>query len=367
MRANWFEWRHATLDDRQACRALIRQGSRSFFAASMLLPAYLRDPAYAIYAFCRIADDAVDDEDADADATDRLRDRLDAAYNDTPMDDPCDRALADVIFRYDLPKPLFEALIEGLEWDQTGRSYQTIENLHGYAARVASAVGTIMTCLMGRKSPETVARACDLGVAMQLTNIARDVGEDARNGRVYLPHEWLAEVGLSPEGLIADPKMSPELGLVVKRLLDHADQLYTQSRSGIAQLPSRSRPAINAARRIYAAIGDEVAKNGYDSINQRAYVTTRKKLLIALTATGEAYMPCRKQPPVQLDETQFLVSAVEDHNQKNDSAFAGSSSQIEFVISMMGVLDRRQRRRRAEAIAARQPSNDQKLIPVSSD
>lgn len=367
MRANWFEWRHATLADRKACQALIRQGSRSFFAASMLLPAYLRDPAYAIYAFCRIADDAVDDINADDQATVRLRERLDAAYNDTPMDDPCDRALADVIFRYDLPKPLFEALIEGLEWDQTGRSYQTIENLHAYAARVASAVGTIMTCLMGRKSPETVARACDLGVAMQLTNIARDVGEDARNGRVYLPHDWLTEAGLSPNELIADPKMSPELGFVVKRLLDHADELYAQSRIGIAQLPSRSRPAINAARRIYAAIGDEIAKNGYDSINYRAYVTTRRKLTIALAATGEAYMPCRKEQPLKLDETQFLVSAVKDHNHKNDSAFAGASSQIEFVISMIAVLDRRQRRRRAEAVAARHPSNKSELASLSSD
>lgn len=367
MRANWFEWRHATLADRQACQALIRQGSRSFFAASILLPAYLRDPAYAIYAFCRIADDAVDDIDADEEATDRLRERLDAAYNDTPMDDPCDRALADVIFRYDLPKPLFEALIEGLEWDQTGRSYQTIENLHAYAARVASAVGTIMTCLMGRKSPETVARACDLGVAMQLTNIARDVGEDARNGRVYLPHDWLAEAGLSPEELIAEPKMSPELGTVVKRLLDHADELYAQSRVGIAQLPSRARPAINAARRIYAAIGEEIAINGYDSINHRAYVTTRKKLGIALAATAEAYMPCRKTPPVKLNETQFLVSAVSDHNGNKDSALAEATNQVEFVIAMIAALDRRQRRRQAEATAARQPSGSSELASISSD
>lgn len=367
MRANWFEWRHATLADRQACQALIRQGSRSFFAASLLLPGYLRDPAYAIYAFCRIADDAVDDIDADDEATKRLRERLDAAYNDTPMDNPCDRALADVIFRYDLPKPLFEALIEGLEWDQTGRSYQTIENLHAYAARVASAVGTIMTCLMGRKSPETIARACDLGVAMQLTNIARDVGEDARNGRVYLPHGWLAEAGLSPDELIAQPKMSPELGTVIKRLLDHADELYAQSRSGITQLPSRARPAINAARRIYAAIGEEIAHNGYDSINYRAYVTTRKKLGIALAATGEAYMPCRTPPPMQLDETQFLVSAVSDHDGNKDSALAGATSQVEFVIAMVAALDRRQRRRRAEAVAARQPSNSSDLASIVSD
>lgn len=348
MRANWFEWRHATLEDRAHCRALIRQGSRSFFAASLLLPAYLRDPAYAIYAFCRIADDAVDDIDADSAATDRLRERLSLVYDDTPMDNPCDRALADVVWRYDLPKALFEALIEGLEWDQTGRSYETIGNLHAYAARVASAVGTIMTCLMGRKNPETIARACDLGVAMQLTNIARDVGEDARNGRVYLPHEWLAEVGISPEGLIADPKMSPELGSVVKRLLDHADTLYAQSRIGIAQLPSRSRPAINAARKIYAAIGDEIARNGYDSINHRAYVTTRRKIAIALNAAGEAYMPCRKGSALQIDETRFLVSAVSEHNKNGDPALINATNQVEWVIAMIGALDKRQQRRRAE-------------------
>jgi phytoene synthase len=367
MRANWFEWRHATLADRQACQAMIRQGSKSFFAASILLPAYLRDPAYAIYAFCRIADDAVDDENADPGATDHLRRRLDAAYNDTPMDGPCDRALADVIHRYDLPKPLFEALIEGLEWDQTGRSYQTIENLHAYAARVASAVGTIMTCLMGRKSPETLARACDLGVAMQLTNIARDVGEDARNGRVYLPRDWLNEAGISSEELIADPKMSPALGGVIKRLLDHADELYAQSRIGIAHLPSRARPAINAARRIYAAIGDEIAKNGYDSINHRAYVSTRNKLKIALAATGEAYLPCRKSRALKLDETQFLVSAVSNHAGNKDSALAEATNQIEFVIAMMGALDRRQKRRQEQAATERQAAQTSKFASLSSD
>jgi len=211
MRMSWFEWRFASLDDRAHCRRTIRQGSRNFFAASLILPSDLRDPAYAVYAFCRMADDEVDLGTSQTDAIARLKQRLDAVYLQTPLDHPCDRALTDVVRRYDIPRVLFDALVEGLEWDDTGLSYETIEDLEAYAARVASAVGAIMTCLMGRRASATLARACDLGVAMQLTNIARDVGEDARAGRVYLPHAWLREAGIDPDALITDPAMSPAL------------------------------------------------------------------------------------------------------------------------------------------------------------
>ncbi len=346
MRTNWFEWRYATLDDRAACQELIQQGSKSFYAASLLLPSDMRMPTYAVYAFCRIADDAVDDEGASRTATSRLRQRLQAVYTGQPENHPCDRALADVVVMYDLPRPLFEALIEGLEWDQAGRSYDSIEELHAYAARVASAVGTIMTCIMGRKSAKTLARACDLGVAMQLTNIARDVGEDARNGRVYLPRDWLVDAGLTPEDLIAKPQMSPALATVVKRLLYHADSLYEQSLLGIADLPMRSRPAINAARRIYAAIGDQISANGYDVINLRAFVPTFRKLGLAIAATVEAYLTRSTQSTTEMDETRFLVNAVVNHKIKSKTPLDDAESPMEWILTMVELLDEREKQSR---------------------
>ncbi|HIP79767.1 MAG TPA: phytoene/squalene synthase family protein, partial [Kiloniellaceae bacterium] len=238
MPAPWSEWRYASFEDRLICRRLIRQGSRSFFAASLLLPRELRDPAYAIYAFCRLADDQVDLAGGRADAIAGLRRRLGAVYQGRPLDHPSDRALADVVEHHRLPRALFDALIEGLEWDDRGRQFETIEDLHAYAARVASTVGAIMSCLMDGRDPETLARACDLGLAMQLTNIARDVGEDARAGRLYLPRRWLVEAGIDPAAFLAAPAMSPALAEVVARLLREADVFYDRAAPGIAGLPA---------------------------------------------------------------------------------------------------------------------------------
>lgn len=342
MRKNWFEWQYASLEDRAACRHLIRHGSRSFHAASLLMPKDLRDPSYAIYAFCRIADDGVDLGTSQDAAISQLRERLDAIYAKRPLNHPCDRALTDVVQLYDLPRPLFDALIEGLEWDDTGQSYETIEDLHAYAARVASAVGTIMTCLMGRRSPATLARACDLGVAMQLTNIARDVGEDARAGRVYLPHSWLRQEGIDPVTLIANPVPSAELGRVVERVLGHADMLYERSAPGIAELPGLCRASINAARRLYQSIGHVVAENGYDSVSGRAVVSAPRKLGIAIKAALEASF-LRKAPEApSLDETRFLVDAVANHPSKIASVPAtGIDERIGRIVMLFHSLEKR--------------------------
>lgn len=346
MRANWFEWRHASLEDRDRCRALIKGGSRSFFAASLLLPTDLRHPAYAVYAFCRLADDGVDLSASPEAALKDQHQRLDAIYAGEPLDHPSDRALTDVVQNHHLPRPLFDALLEGLAWDEMGHhTYESIEDLHAYAARVASAVGTIMTCLMGRRNPQTLARACDLGVAMQLTNIARDVGEDARNGRVYLPHAWLRQDGLMAADLIKDPQMSPALGRVIKRLLDHADTLYAQSASGIAGLPRRCRPAINAARRIYREIGEVIRDQGYDSVTVRAVVPTWRKVQLAVLSAGEAYTLRDHLENPSLDETRFLVEAVEAHTDAIRGTGPQPQSPVEWIIAMLGTLEERERQR----------------------
>jgi len=305
--------RHAHRDDIAACRRLLRGGSRTFFAASLLLPRGVREPASALYAFCRLADDAVDQHGARVDAVQRLRERLDRACEGRPLSRPADRALAEVVARFTIPRELPGALLEGLEWDACGREYETIEDVYAYGARVAGAVGAMMTLVMGARSPHAVARACDLGVAMQLSNIARDVGEDARAGRLYLPRTWLREAGLDPDVFLAAPQYTPALGTVVRRLLDCAEVLYRRAGPGIALLPPACRPGIHAAARLYCAIGRQVAANGLDSVSQRAVVPGwRKAALLARATACAAALPSDATQPA-LAQTRYLVDAVAAH------------------------------------------------------
>ncbi len=299
--------------DRAACAALLRHGSRTFFAASHLLPRRVREPATALYAFCRLADDAVDLDDLtgrDRLATlVRLRERMDRAYRGTPLPLPADRAFADTVRRFAIPQALPAALIEGLAWDAADRRTETLSDLHAYAARVAGTVGVMMAIIMGVRDPEALARACDLGAAMQMTNVARDVGEDARAGRLYLPRAWMREAGLDPDAWLAAPIFSPALGTVVRRLLDEADRLYRAGEAGIAALPPSCRPGIRAARFLYAAIGDEVARHGLDSVSRRAVVpgTRKARLLLRSAVAGPRGLP---RPSRAMPEALFLIEAV---------------------------------------------------------
>ncbi len=296
--------------DRAACRELIRHGSKSFHAASFLLPRRVRDDALALYAFCRIADDLVDETDGGSAAISRLKVRLDRVYDHDPEDSPVDRAMTDVVVKHNMPRELPEALIEGLEWDFEGRTFETLPDVYAYGARVAGSVGVMMSILMGVRSRDLLARACDLGVAMQLTNIARDVGEDARMGRIYLPRTWLRDAGIDPDRWLANPQFSPALGDVVERLLICADRLYERADTGILGLPLRCRPGIMVARRLYHAIGVEVSRAGHDSVSDRAHVSAKNKLKLVGSALSNLMgraSPHHDLPP--LAETAFLVHA----------------------------------------------------------
>jgi phytoene synthase len=293
--------------DLAACRALLCGGSRSFFAASLLLPKRVRAPATALYAFCRVADDAIDLGDDPAAALQSLKARLDAAYAGMPEPNPVDRAFAATVKTFSIPKTLPAALIEGLAWDAAGRRYATYAELLDYAARVAGAVGVMMAVVMGVRDSTSLARAADLGVAMQLSNIARDVGEDARAGRVFLPLDWLREAGIDPPALLKAPAFTPALGGVVRRLLNEADTLYARAEAGIARLPLDCRLGIAAARRIYAAIGTEVAQAGYDSVSQRARVAGRRKIALAGLAVKDAALPAAGLDSPALSANQFLL------------------------------------------------------------
>jgi 15-cis-phytoene synthase len=343
--------------DMNACRAMLKGGSRTFHAASKVLPRKVSDPAIALYAFCRLADDAVDLGDNRAAAVVRLRERLDRAYRGQPMDQAADRVFADVVARFSIPREVPEALLEGLAWDAEGRRYETLAELYAYAARVAGTVGAMMTLVMGQRAPEIVARACDLGVAMQLTNIARDVGEDARAGRLYLPLAWLRDAGIDPDAWLAKPVFTGEIAAIVQRLLDTADTLYGRATLGIRNLPRACRPGIYAARALYAEIGRELERCGLDSVSRRAVVSTDRKLRVlagTLFSLRTEWAPAWKLAPMpQLDETRFLIEAVAATPMRHrvpEVIAKPIEDRVVWVIDLFARLEQRDRLQRAASV-----------------
>ncbi len=301
---------HASPADLATCRALLNAGSRTFLAASLLLPQRVGDPAVSLYAFCRVADDAIDLSDDPVTALAQLRLRLADAYAQQPHDHAADRAFSDIVARYAIPAALPEALLEGFAWDAQGRRYEDLDALTAYAVRVAGTVGVMMSLLMGARDEAVISRACDLGVAMQFSNIARDVGEDARNGRLYLPLQWLREAGVDPEAWCANPVFSPAIAACVERLLREADALYRRAETGIVGLPRGCRPGIAAARLLYAEIGREVERQGLDSISRRAVVSGWRKLTGLLRALMLSAAPPNAIVAPTLPQAAYLMSAV---------------------------------------------------------
>jgi len=329
--------------DIAACRELLRGGSRTFFAASLVLPRAVSDPAIALYAFCRLADDAVDLDGGRIDAVERLKDRLARAYLSQPLASPVDRAFADVVARFAIPRVLPEALLEGLQWDVEGRRYETLDDLLDYAVRVAGTVGAMMSLLMRRRDPDVVARACDLGIAMQLTNIARDVGEDARAGRLYLPLSWMREAGLDPAAWLAGPRYNVRVGKVVARLLAVADTFYRRSIIGVGALPPSCRPGIHAARLIYAEIGREVERHGCNSISRRAVVPASRKMRLLADAFVGSFAARDAIVDHVEPAARFLVEAVAASSPLVASR-RRTKSAVESMVWVLDLFERLERR-----------------------
>ncbi|SIR42676.1 phytoene synthase [Rhizobium sp. RU20A] len=300
--------------DLDRCTASIRRGSKSFHIASLLLPRATRQAAHALYAFCRHSDDAVDARGRRPDVLERLRERLDRLYAGTPSDHACDRAFAQLVETHGIPKAVPVALLDGFEMDMTDRQYRTIGEVKDYAAGVASSVGIMMALVMGTSEPWALARAADLGLAMQLTNIARDVGEDLAHGRLYLPSDWLAEAGVDAEALRAAPRFTPAIGAVVARLLAEADQHYALAHAGIVALPADCRHAIRTAALTYRDIGRQIAGAGHDSLSRRARTSLPRKLAILLAARRpvaltEGFMAAARRAPADPSVASLVAAA----------------------------------------------------------
>ncbi|MFK7914581.1 MAG: phytoene/squalene synthase family protein [Pseudomonadales bacterium] len=264
--------------DLQQCQRALQHGSRSFYLAASLLPAHMARPMTALYAFCRSADDVVDEAGDSAAAIALVQARIDAMVARTPLDFPEDRALAAVIAQHALPREPLDALLEGFAWDVTGRCYETLAELEGYGARVAGSVGVMSALLMGEQRSGPLARALDLGVAMQLTNICRDVGEDAALGRLYLPRKLLRSAGIEPTQFLAAPVHSAALGGVIQTVLARADVLYARGQQGVRMLPVSVRYSMRAAGLLYQQIGRQLARQDFNAIDQRAVVPRSQQL-----------------------------------------------------------------------------------------
>jgi 15-cis-phytoene synthase len=271
-------------------RAVIAHHSKSFALASKLLPVGSRDDAAVLYAWCRRADDEVDLNAIidPAELLARLADELDVAYDGTAQD-PLLAAFGHVARARAIPSVYPRELLAGMAMDLADRRYATVEDVIVYAYRVAGVVGLMMTHVLGIDDEEAIVPAAHLGIAMQLTNICRDVAEDWQRGRLYIPDELLARHGsanLARE--LGEPlpiAARAALAGAVRDLLALADRYYRSADRGLVALPARAAFAIRSARDIYAAIGDRIAHAEHDVTAGRAIVPKSHKLArVALAA-----------------------------------------------------------------------------------
>jgi len=259
------------------CVAITRTNSRSFFLSSQFLPAQKRMAVRALYAFCRTSDDIVD-RATDDPARALARWVAQVHTPRPPADNPVLLAWNDTVQRYTIPGVLVDELLAGIAMDLTVHRYETFDDLWLYCYRVASVVGLLSMHIIGYHEGASP-YAVKLGVALQLTNILRDVGEDARRGRIYLPQEDLRRFGLTDDDILAGRRDERFRELMRFEML-RAETLYDESWPGIALLDADGRMAIAAAAEIYRGILPRIVANDYDVFQKRAYVSLLGKLRI---------------------------------------------------------------------------------------
>jgi phytoene synthase len=298
----------------------IRQGSKSFAAAARLFDPATRDSAVKLYAWCRHCDDVIDGQSLghgqlDGDRSDgaariaELRDLTRRACRGEPMPHPAFAGLQQVVKVHGIPEHYLQEHLAGFAMDvDPATRYDTVDDTLRYAWRVAGVVGVMMALLMGTRGGTAVPagvldRACDLGVAFQFTNIARDIVEDARIGRVYLPAQWLREAGLpvgDPAALVRREHRAA-LAVVAARLVDAAEPYYRSSVTGIATLPLRSAWSIATARGVYRHIGHVVRARGASAWDERASTSRWDKLRFVARGGAVALLsralPARSRAP----------------------------------------------------------------------
>lgn len=291
-----FERRRKIVD---AAQQSIKHGSKSFSAASHLFGKTERERAWLLYAWCRACDDLVDGQDhgsAPVHAEDALQRVADIraltaqAMAGQWTDDPAFDALGIVAQEAAITADMTDDVLAGFDLDASGWRPRTEADMLRYCFHVAGAVGVLMAIVMGvdADDQDTLDRACDLGIAFQLANIARDISDDDAAGRCYLPMDWLAEADIPP-GEVMKPHYRHALVPLVARLCDLAEDYEASARIGAARLPFRQRWAILSAAGIYGSIGRRVRSQGQHAWDHRAYIPNKQKLALVARAFGQCW------------------------------------------------------------------------------
>jgi phytoene synthase len=286
------------------CRWMITQGSKSFSLAARLFDPDIRDAAFFLYGWCRYCDDQVDQAGM-AESREQLEQRLttlsaatQSVFSGAAQEQAVFIAMQYIVQRYSIPAHYALELIEGMAMDARGTRYPTFNDLSLYCYRVAGTVGLMMSHVMGLRDELALKHAADLGIAMQLTNIARDITEDALMGRVYLPLQWIEEAGITPEEITAK-KNRHKLALITERLLKEAERYYLSGDAGLWHLSFRSACAVAAARHVYAEIGSLILRKGSSAWDERSYVTGARKHWVIIGGVLQviATIPLRMMRP----------------------------------------------------------------------
>jgi len=276
---------------RETCRRLTQFHAKTFYFASHVLPRTKRVDAYAVYAFCRYVDDEIDlapDAAARSLAFTRLQDVLESVYQPGPLAVRDGLgwlgAFQETIRRRAIPRPYFEELLVGVEMDCAQVRIETWEELERYCYHVASVVGLIMVHVLAEPSPELLKPARDLGTAMQLTNILRDVEEDWRRDRLYLPRVELEKFGLTEEDIALQRGGEP-FRAMMRFQIGRARVYYGYAQAGIEGLPKDgSQLSARLMSTLYGAILDEIERKDYQVFQGRVHVSLGRKLWLTLGA-----------------------------------------------------------------------------------
>lgn len=305
----------------EQCQAVIEKGSKSFSFAARLFDKPTSEAACLLYGWCRYVDDAIDEvEDPKIQETvlNDLEKKTVSAFQSKPTDgDSAFRALSEVALRYQIPSFYATELLEGMRMDIHHQRYETLEDLSLYCYRVAGCVGLMMSSIMGVSSQRALRHASDLGIAMQLTNISRDLLTDARMGRCYLPQSWLRELNLSEKDIF-NPTFRLAFAYLVRRLLTEAETRYESGVKGLKYLPWRSALAVSMAIGVYRKIGRKVANRREKAWDSRTVVSKAEKILcvfgalwaVAKTLRYRLFMPWKKSDNLQLWRHQWNQAEV---------------------------------------------------------
>lgn len=261
------------------CRGVARVIARTFYYGSLFLPRSKRRATWAIYAFCRTADDIADEPALFPQPLTELegwRQGLLESYAGRPHG-PVMTAWADMLRTYPVPIEPALDLLRGVEMDIAGARYDTFDELRLYCYRVAGTVGLLMAPILGIEDATAASSAVDLGIAMQLTNILRDIGEDARNGRIYLPREDMARFSVT-EADVQRGAVTPAFRALMRFEIARTQEYFARGLRGVALLSPDARLAIQLSGELYHAILERIIRNDFDVFTRRAHVSMPAKL-----------------------------------------------------------------------------------------